>query len=70
MTYLLKTEVAHGCHIPLNEHHNPATPAGSVWRCDECGQHWMVYTRSDDHGAAWHAVSPRRAKRAIRRAGR
>ena len=45
---------------------------GSVWRCDECGQHWRTVTKIH-HGQVapniWVKCSVGRARRLVRKAG-
>lgn len=42
-------------------------PVGSIARCDECGQHWVL--RDVDGPPYWARISERRARRILRRAG-
>lgn len=45
---LQPTSPPHRCVLPQrNDFGVPAQPTGSVWRCDDCGQHWLCRLEFD-----------------------
>lgn len=44
--WVLKVTPKHSCIRPAIDNR---TFVGSIWRCGECGQHWMVYERRGQH---------------------
>lgn len=57
----------HLCNTPPRH----SRPAGSIWRCDECGTYWHFGYTDDSWGPIWHEVRwwHRHIRRQIRELG-
>lgn len=62
---VIPKEKVHICHPPSLEsgygRSRPTEPLGSIWKCDDCGQHWIV-----DH-TYWQRITTRRVVNILRK---
>lgn len=67
MSDVFVADISHLCNTPERW----SRPVGSIWRCDDCGTHWLFGYTENSWGPVWHMVRwwHFRARRIIRAVG-